>query len=86
MVYSIILTCSILSGHTSYNKNVLLMNYMDNMNNMNNIPFKELEENNKKEIKNEKKIKNEYDKINYKNQKNYFIKHIMINRKLKLFH
>jgi len=80
MVYSIILTCSILSGHTSYNKNVLLMNYMDN------IPFKELEENNKKEIKNEKKIKNEYDKINYKNQKNYFIKHIMINRKLKLFH
>jgi len=82
MVYSIILTCSILSGHTSYNKNILLMNYMDNINN---IPFKELQEN-KKEENNKKEIKKEYNKINFNDRKNYFIKHIMINRKLKLFH
>lgn len=77
------LTCSILSGHTTFNKNILLMNYLEN------IPFKELDDNNKKVVKNNNEHHEKDNKLKYeknKNTKYYFIKQIIINRKLKLFH
>lgn len=77
MVNSIMIACSILGGHSTCNKDILLLN-------INLIPFKELKEqtknhNYKKEIKEKfNLIKNKF----YKEPMKYF----MTNRKLNKCH
>lgn len=81
MVNSIMIACSILGGHSTCNKDILLLN-------INLIPFKELKEEVKEQTKNhnyKKEIKEKFNLIKNKFYKEP-MKYFMTNRKLNKCH